>query len=98
MIDTCPGRRHEDITRTPFKAYTIDHRIAVAMEDHVDRTSRLAPGGCARAGIEAMHLAGKGIHRRASGERVHVLKTDHRTPTGLAQRFERPIGLCPTVA
>src|SRR5690242_819898 len=83
VIDTCPGRRHEDIARTPFEAYPIDHRVAVALEDHINGTTSLAPGGCARAGIEAVHLAGKGTHCRASRERVHILQADHWSTMGL---------------
>jgi hypothetical protein len=93
MVNTCPGRGHENIAGTPFEAYAIDYRATGTLEDDVDRTARLAPGGCAFAWVDAMHFAGKDTHYRASGEGVHKLQAVYRTTTRPVQRFERALGL-----
>ncbi len=98
MVHAGPGGRHEAIVRFPLKAHPIDDGMSAALKDDIDGAAGLAPGGCARAGIQAMHLAGKGTLCRASGERVNELQATYRVATRLVQRFERALGFRPAGA
>src|SRR5690242_6559289 len=98
MVNAGPRWRYEHIARPPREAHAIDHGATAAVEDNIDGTSRLALGRCARAGVDAVHLAGKRTDCRASRERIDKLQADHRAAPRLVQCFERALSLRPRVA
>ena len=98
VVDGRPRGRHEHVARAPLEHFAVDHRAPVAAEHDADRAARLARGRRAAAGLQTVHPAGEGGHRRSARKRVDEVEARHLPVPGGLDRVEGGVGLGPAVA